>query len=248
MKQTGLLLVFIFIISAAPAQNGRITDRNNIAWPQLFLFTPINKKWGVHAEYQWRRTNGLNDGQQGLFRTALQYRLNEQASVQLGYAWVETYVHGDFPIAANGRFPEHRIYQQLLLVQSFNKLRLTHRFRTEQRFLGKIKPGTERDIEDWVYLNRFRYLFRAQQQLLAQKQTRMYVAVADELFIGAGEQIGLNVFDQNRLMLLAGINTGKNVQVEAGYLQQVLQQGAAVNNKAVFQKNNGWLLAVYLTL
>lgn len=248
MKRTGLLLFFIFITAAANAQTGRITDRNSIAWPQLFVFLPIDKKWGIHAEYQWRRVNGLKNGQQGLLRTALQYRLNEQASVQLGYAWVETYPYGDYPIAINGRFPEHRIYQQLSLAQPFNKLRITHRFRIEQRFLGKVKPGTDREIESWTYLNRFRYLFRTQQQFFNKKQTRVYGVLADELFIGAGKNIGLNVFDQNRLMLLAGIAAGKHIQAEAGFLQQVVQQGAAVNNKAVFQKNNGWLLAIYLNL
>lgn len=248
MKRTSLLFLLLFLLTKSFAQTGRITDRNNIAWPQLFVFLPLDKKWGIHAEYQWRRVNGLNDGQQGLLRTAIQYKLNEQAMVQLGYAWVETYPYGDYPIAANGRFPEHRIYEQLSLVQPFNKLRITHRFRVEQRFLGKIKPDTEREIESWNYLNRFRYQLRAQQQLFTQKQTRVYGVFADELFIGAGKNTGLNVFDQNRLMLLAGIASGKHLQLETGFLQQIVQQGAAVNGRAVFQKNNGWLLAVYLTL
>lgn len=248
MKRTGLLLLFIFIIAAANAQTGRITDRNNIAWPQVFLFIPLDKNWGIHAEYQWRRTNGLKDGQQGLLRTSLQYRFTDEVSVNLGYAWVETYPYGDYPIAANGRFPEHRIYQQLSLTQFMKNLRITHRLRIEQRFLGKVKPGTDREIEDWTYLNRFRYQVRAQKNLFVKNKIRVYGVLADELFIGAGENIGLNVFDQNRLMLLAGITNGKNIQVEAGFLQQILQQGAPINNKAVYQKNNGWLLALYLTL
>ena len=248
IKGCCLLCFSVLCMCVTRAQVGRITDRNQISWPQLFMTIRLNKHLDVHGEYQWRRTNGFRNGQQCLFRTALQYRFNEQVSAQIGYAWVETYSYGDYPIAANGRFPEHRLYQQLLLQQPLNRLRITHRFRTEQRFLGKIKPGTQREVEDWVYLNRFRYMIRAQQQLFAKKQTRFYCAVADELFIGAGEKIGLNVFDQNRLSLLAGIISGKQIQAEAGFLQQILQQGSPVNSRAVFQKNNGWVLAVYLKL
>jgi hypothetical protein len=68
------------------------------------------------------------------------------------------------------------------------------------------------------------------------------------LFIGAGKKLGVNVFDQNRLMFLSGIKTSKHIRVEAGFLQQVLQQGRLVNNRAVFQKNTGWLLSLYINV
>jgi Protein of unknown function (DUF2490) len=246
MKPAFLCLLFFFSHQAAFTQEGRITDRNTIGWHQLFVFVKLNKQWGMHGEYQWRSAGGIKNGQQGLFRTALQFRASEQVSAQLGYAEAETFSYGDYPIANNGRFPEHRIYQQLLLQQPFKKIQVTHRFRLEQRFLGKIKPGTKREIENWTFLHRFRYLVRVQQPVYNKKNTRIYLAAANELFIGAGKKLGINVFDQNRLMFISGIKSGKHIQVEAGFLQQVLQQGRLVNNRAVFQKNTGWLLSLYI--
>jgi hypothetical protein len=248
MKQLIFCLLFFFAYRAASAQEGRITDPNAIGWYQVFLFAQLNKRWGIHAEYQWRRTELIRNGQQGLSRVAVQYRLNEQLAMQLGYAEVETYVYGDYPIASNGRFPEHRIYQQVLLQQPINKVQVTHRFRIEQRFLGKIKPGTQRQVEDWTFLNRFRYQVRVQVPVYKMKSTSIYFAAADELFIGAGKKLGVNVFDQNRLMFLSGIKPGKNIRLEAGFLQQVLQQGRLVNNRAVFQKNTGLILSIYINV
>jgi Protein of unknown function (DUF2490) len=170
MKQFIFCFLLFFVHRATHAQEGRITDHNTIGWHQVFLFAPLNKQWGMHAEYQWRRTDLIRNGQQGLSRVAVQYRLNEQLAVQLGYAEVETYVYGDYPVASNGRFPEHRIYQQVLLQQPVNKVQVTHRFRTEQRFLGKIKPGTKRQVEDWTFLHRFRYQVRMQVPVYKQCQ------------------------------------------------------------------------------
>jgi hypothetical protein len=225
MKQRSILcFLFFFTLQSAIAQEGRITDRNTIGWQQLFLFVPLNKQWGIHGEYQWRRTDGFKNGQQGLFRTALQYRVNEQLAVQLGYAEVETHPYGDYPIASNGRFPEHRIYQQVLLQQKLNRAQVSHRFRMEQRFLGKVKPGTKREVDDWTFLHRFRYQVRVKQPLWQAKKQTLYVVLADELFIGAGKNLGINIFDQNRLMTLIGFTFNKNISAETGYLNQTLQQ------------------------
>lgn len=240
--------MLLLLLECTKAQDGRITDPNTIGWQQLFVFVPIKGKWGLHAEYQWRRTDGLKNWQQGLFRTAVQYKFNSQVSAQLGYAEVETFTYGDYPIAPNGTFPEHRIYEQLLLQQTLGKTAIAHRFRAEQRWLARLVPGKDREIDSWVFLHRFRYQARVKQPLVTGKKHTLYAVLADELFIGAGKNIGINFFDQNRFMTLIGVTFTKNLFVEAGYLNQTLQQGRAVNNRAVFQKNNGWILALNLNL
>ncbi len=99
-----------------------------------------------------------------------------------------------------------------------------------------------------MFLHRFRYQARVKHQLWASKKHTLYGVLADELFIGAGKNLGINIFDQNRVMTLLGFTFNKNLLVEAGYLNQTLQQGRPVNNRAVFQNNNGWILALTINL
>lgn len=238
-----LFVVFLFIECTLYAQNDRVNDFNNTNWLQTFATINLNKKWSIHAEYQWRRTDGVKYWQQGLFRTGVNYKLTDNVILHAGYAEAETFKYGDFPFAPNGTFPEHRIYEQLVLRQPLNKFLITHRFRIEQRWLGRVKAGTDREIEEWLFLHRFRYQFRAQLAL----NKKWYAAAADEIFIGAGKNVGVNIFDQNRIFLLTGVKLNKNISVEGGYFNQTLQQGRRINNSTIMQRNNGVVLSTFLT-
>ncbi len=228
----------------AEAQNIRYNDFNNINWLQFFGSKKLGKKTTLLFEYQWRRTAGLKDWQQGLFRTALQYKINDASSLSIGYAQAETYPYGDYPIAASGTFPEHRIFEQLILKQAIDKITITNRFRIEQRWLGRVKHGTDRDIEGWTYLNRFRYLIKAQYPF----NKKLYGWLGDEIFIGAGKNLGVNIFDQNRIHANLGFIVNKRISLEAGFINQTLQQGRLINNKVIMQRNNGVIFATFLNL
>jgi hypothetical protein len=238
MKYTSLI-VFFFLHQLTFAQNNRQSDYNNINWIQVFITKKINIKTDWLVEYQLRRVSGFKHGQQGLLRSMLQYKPNEQLALGFGYAEVETFPYGDFPIASAGRFPEHRIFEQVIVKQKINKVFITNRFRIEQRWVGKIKLNTSREIEEWVYFNRFRYLLKIQMPL----HKNIYGWVGDELFIGAGKNVGINIFDQNRLHLNIGYKFNNKISMEIGYLNQILQQGRLINAKAIMQRNNGLVLS-----
>jgi Protein of unknown function (DUF2490) len=226
---------FLFLAYHSFAQNDRVNDYNNINWAQLFVTKSINKKTDWLIEYQWRRTNGLKHWQQGLFRTAIQYKPNSNVALAVGYAQAETFAYGDYPIANNGTFPEHRLFEQVLLKQSLSRLSISHRFRIEQRFIGRVKAGTDRDIEKWIFSNRFRYLLKLQYPL----SKNFYGWCGDELLISAGKNVGVNIFDQNRIHLNLGYKINSKIAVELGYINQTLQQGRRVNNSTIVQRNNG---------
>lgn len=243
------LIIFFCLFSACShAQNDRVNDINNVNWLQTFNIITLNKKWSLHAEYQWRREKGLKYWQQSILRIGANYKINDKVIAHLGYAWVETFPYGDYPIANNGTFPEHRLYEQLTLRQPTDKLLFTHRFRIEQRWLGRIKAGTagNGEIEDWFFLHRFRYQFRTQYPFWMKGDKQFYGVAADEIFIGAGKNLGTNIFDQNRIFLLLGLKLNKKISLEAGYINQTLQQGRRVNNNTIMQRNNGVVLSYFI--
>ena len=247
MKRLVSIPLLLSVISLV-AQNDRVNDYNYLNWIQSFNTISLNKKWSLHLEYQWRRTEGLKYWQQSLLRIGTNYKLNDNVTAHIGYGWIETFPYGDYPIANNGTFPEHRIYEQINFRQPVNKFLFTHRFRIEQRWLGRVTPGTDREIEDWVFVHRFRYQFRTQYPFYTKGDKQFYGAVADEIFIGAGKNLGTNIFDQNRIFLLVGYKFNKHFSFEGGYFNQTLQQGRRVNEKTIMQRNNGWLLGSYLNL
>jgi opacity protein-like surface antigen len=244
-----LFVLFIALSIATQAQNDRVHDDNNINWVQTFNTIHLNKKWSLHAEYQWRRTNGFKSWQQSLLRIGANYKLHENITLHAGYGWIETFPYGDFPIASAGTFPEHRFYEQITFRQPISRFTFSHRFRIEQRWLGRVTTANgNRNIENWFFLHRFRYQFRAMYSLGNRNNNQPYMVAADELFIGAGKNLGTNIFDQNRIFLLLGYKFIDKLSIEGGYFNQALQQGKRINNTTIIQRNNGIVLGSYLNL
>ena len=237
------LIALMHLSFFAHAQN-RINDHNSIGWYALFLTPKFSDKFSGHLDYQWRRTDVITNWQQSLLRVGLTYKANSQLSFQLGYAWAKTFVYGDYSIIAVPKpFPEHRIYEQLQVTTPVGKTMLTHRLRLEQRWLGRFKSIQSPKADDWIFLNRFRYMPRLDVPL----DKKLYAAMYDEIFIGFGRQVGENVFDQNRLAILLGYKFSKTVRLEGGFLSQIVQLPREIETKNVFQYNNGIVVNTYLS-
>lgn len=236
-----LLLLFT---QRSYSQEQRLSDHNILSWLVYTGTFKLKPKLAIHTEYQWRRVNGLKNWQQGLFRTGINYAIHKDVSLNAGYAFAETFPYGDYPNA--NTFPEHRFFEQVVLKQAVNKIELSHRFTLEQRFVGKVVFVSNKKDIDWNYLNRIRYRLRTEIPIDKKQKNKWRIILQDELFIGWGKNIGANTFDQNRIAVLLGCKLNKNIKLEAGYHNQVLQQGKRINDKAVFQYNNGFMLATHL--
>ncbi|RTQ53443.1 DUF2490 domain-containing protein [Hymenobacter gummosus] len=243
------------LLSAAPAaaQNTRLSDYNRIGWYTNTTTLRFAEKWSGHLEYQFRRDDFITDWQQSLLRTGLNYIANDKLTLRAGYAWIETFNYGDYPLQPAGlRFPEHRLYQVATLLNPVGKTEVSHRFMLEQRWVGRIlrTPEGTRDFDQWVYSNRLRYLGRVQRTLGTPGPGGRgpYAAAYDEIFIGFGRNVNENVFDQNRLGLLVGYRFSPAFRLEGGFFQQILQLGreitppGATAGRNVFQYNNGFII------
>ena len=182
-----------------------------------------------------------------MLRTGINFAVRKDVSFNAGYAFVETFSYGDYP--AVNVFPEHRFFEQVVLKNPVGKMDISHRFTLEQRLVGKVVIQNGSKETDYIFLNRMRYRLRTEIPLSKSKQGKngWSIAFQDEIFIGWGKNIGANIFDQNRLAILVGYKVNHNIKIEAGYLYQILQQGKRVNDKAVFQYNNGFMLASHVS-
>lgn len=243
-----IFIFFCLIAVISNAQNTRLTDRNTIGWFSQFTTLRFSPKWSGHLEYQWRRDELVRSWQQSLFRTGVNYQVNPRLSLRAGYAWIETFPYGDIPLQAAGKqFPEHRAFQMLTLNDQLNRIEMSHRLMLEQRWIGRYTNPALSKPDDFMFLNRLRYMYRMQWAIGKKKivDNTPYAALYDEMLIGFGKNVNENVFDQNRLGVLLGYRVNKKFRAEAGFIQQLLQLGREVNNRNVFQYNNGLVLNTY---
>lgn len=172
----------------------------------------ITQRWSWHHELQYRNYNAIGDLEQLLIRTGIGYDLDQEGktNVLLGYAFVHSQ-----PYLSNGtektQTNEHRMFQQLILRQSWGRLDLQHRYRLEQRWI-------EQDFRI-----RLRYFLAA---TLALNKPQMgpqtlYLSTYNEIFIHTD-----NVpFDRNRLYGGLGYQIIEGLRVELGYMNQFLADG-----------------------
>lgn len=245
MKRYLQLFLFLSLPIFLWGQNNRLNTYSNIGWYNYFGTFKLSPKYGLHTEFQWRRDNLIADKQQNLLRFGVNYQVNPRILFRLGYALAETYPYGDIPINGLGRdFTEHRIFQMIQLTHKEAKFDLIHRFMAEQRFVGRYSSAAVDTEDEFPLLHRMRYMFRLQFPLSGNeiKDKSVYFALYDEIFIGFGKNVNANIFDQNRLGLLMGYRFNKNLRLEGGYLNQILQFGRQINGQNVFEYNNGVII------
>ena len=232
-------------------QNNRLNTSNQIGWYSYFGTFKLSNKLGIHTEYQFRRTQVITYWQQSLLRLGLNYQLHSAVQLRVGYGWIETFPYGEFSLNGFGKqFTEHRIFQMAQLSQKVGKVDFSHRFMLEQRFVGKYPDVQATKESEFPLLHRMRYMIRMQVPLKGNEiqDKTPYLAIYDEVFIGFGENVNSNVFDQNRIGILLGYRFSKNFRLEGGYFNQTLQFGREINGKNVFQHNNGLIINSNFTL
>jgi hypothetical protein len=238
--------LFVLWLSTAPLwSQERVHTHNNIGWYNYFGTFKVAEKWGLHTEYQWRRNDVISEWQQGLLRVGVHYNPKPNIQLRAGYAWIETYPYGEIPLNGLGRdFTEHRIFEMLQINAKEGIVDLSHRFMLEQRFVGRYKSAESTGEDKFPLQNRIRYMIRTQLPLKGKQMTDKtpYAALYDEVFIGFGNNVGANVFDQNRFGALLGYRFNNTVRVEGGYLYQLVQYGRLVDGKNAFQHNHGLVL------
>ena len=238
-------LIYIAGVSNLIAQNTRIIDHNQLGWYNYFGNFKIAEKFSIHTEYQLRRDNFISDKQQGLLRLGLNYNANPKVQFRLGYAWIETYPYGEYPLNGMGKdFTEQRIFEMVTLTDKISIVDFSHRFMFEQRFIGSYSSIDLKKEDTYTYVNRFRYMIRLQIPLkgssIADKTP--YIAFYEEVFIGFGNNVNENIFDQNRIGLLLGYKFKSDFRLEGGYFNQTVQLGREINGSNVFQSNNGLII------
>ncbi|GAB3988861.1 hypothetical protein GCM10028807_12440 [Spirosoma daeguense] len=249
---TVLSLICFIDVSISFGQASRLTNFNSIGWFVYVGDHQLTDKWAIHTEYQWRRVGWISQQQQHLARVGLMRTLSERIDVSGGYTYFQSHRYGTYPEVAERPEPEHRIYQDVSLKDQLGKLQLTHRLRLEQRWLGSRNERGDSPVQEWTYQNRIRYQISAEFPLQGSTTDdgEWYLNAFDELFIGFGQAVEDNVFNQNRLSGGIGYQFTEDAKLELNYLYQIRQHATPdpTSNRSVVELNHGFRLNMIYNL
>ncbi|MBL4593073.1 MAG: DUF2490 domain-containing protein [Flavobacteriales bacterium] len=197
-----LAIVFISLAHSGIAQNAKEQAGN---WLMYFGMNKISNKFSIHSEVQYRNhTVAPVNIEQLLLRAGLNYHFSSSAFATGGYGYISSY---DFESdQKNPESEEHRIWQQLIMVNTLGRVKFEHRYRIEQRWVN----------DD--YRNRLRYrlmLFLPLNKPKIEKGT-LFIGVYDEIFVNTEKVF----FDRNRLYGALGYQFHKSASFQLGMLRQ----------------------------
>ncbi len=210
----------------------------------------LTSKWGLHTEYQWRRSDYFQDWQQSLARIGLDYHFQPNAFLSAGYGNIITFQYGSLPV--NHSFNEHRIWEQFTQTSTVGRVAIQHRYRLEQRFLESYeKLGSEFVRSSTLFRNRIRY--RALAYIPINKSTMtdntLFININNEVFLGFGQGIGTNILDQNRFQTAIGWKFDSKCMIQIGYLNQYVVKNAKAIQKDIVldQAENNHTVTIGIT-
>ncbi|PHR30390.1 MAG: hypothetical protein COA38_10450 [Fluviicola sp.] len=222
MKTWLIPICILFMTFSAFGQKEIVTQ--NGAWFMYFGNHRLTEKWGIHTEYQLRRSDFVKDWQQSLARIGVDYHFNPQNSLTAGYGWIVSFPYGEQAIAVNTT--EHRIWQQFINKSVSGRFNFNHRYRLEQRFIenASLNGIQEKEVDGYKFRQRARYRFMISIPITRKtmEDKTLFLSLYDEVFLGFGKGIGKNILDQNRLFGSIGWKFNGRSNVQLGYLNQMI--------------------------
>ena len=201
----GILILGLVLPSLSHAQNSSLGN-----WLIYIGNKKLNKKWNLHHEIQYRNYDAIEDLEQLLLRTGLGYTFKEnKRNILLGYGYIssENYMGNT---TDKNTVNEHRIFQQFSSEETLGKLKLSHRYRYEQRFVeGDFKM-------------RLRYFLGLKVPLKIKEKNNYYFSLYNEIFINTKSSL----YDRNRLYGGIGYKFSQGLRFETGYMNQLFKNGS----------------------
>ena len=202
-KRIFYLVCIVFISNNVKGQNPAENELGN--WLMYFGTHKISEKYSLHYETQLRNYEVISNFNQLLPRVGLNYHIDESSIVTAGYAFIPTQNEFDKGWGEE-MVTENRIWEQFILRNSINRVKIRHRYRLEQRW---VKAG---DIT--TYKNRARYMFSVKLPISKNEESPLFISLYDEIFLNISD----NPFDQNRLFAALGYQV-KQMNIQLGYLR-----------------------------
>lgn len=206
------LILITFLISASVLGQTQSNSQFS-SWNSLKLKGHLDSHFCLKSEFNFRRTNFLNDWEQIMIRPSLNYQLNDNLKFSLGYTHSRNYSFSNYSIPEN--LLEDNIWQQALFGFDFGKVEFKNRFRIEERFREYIDESNDQPAGSRNYSNRLRYRFITVLPLYP--KLGISAVLYDEIFFGFRKMQEINTPDQNWVYIGLQYPLNDNLKLSSGY-------------------------------
>ena len=193
MKLTVFTTVLCLFCQIATAQ----TTQQNAYWVRLYVQYAFKNKLELHVQADERRRLDNNDHVQFISHANLRWWINSKADIGGGVSY--SYANGLMEIR-----PFQEFHYRMPITKT---IEISHRFRTEQRWLQNANK------EDYRFRSRWRYRFQCNYQ----PNKKWVFKTIDEVMTHT------DLFDQNRIYVGAEYKFTRHISLEMGYLR-ILQK------------------------
>lgn len=219
-------------------EKSKFKDPGTKIWFNTYGKIRISKRlfWDAQTHLRLEETEGTPFfGQVGQIynRHAIGYIYNKKVNFSLGGV-LRINFNTDEDSEDRNVVPEFRIWHQYQFAQPVYSAMLYHRIRIEHRWTQGFAENSE-----YIFRNRWRYLFRAKIPLNSHKlepQT-LYVSPESELIMQSGKAVVGSVMEDLRLTTTLGYIVNPRLTLAAGVMYS---QGQTLENAGVFKQN--WTL------
>lgn len=210
------LTIAILLISYMNVQaQVKETKTNSNGWYMYSGNHRFANKWSLHTIIHVRRSNVITDWQQSLNRIGINYLLNNNVTMTIGYDFIVNFPYGKLPIPEKTR--THSSWEAITITHEIGKLRISHRYRLEQLWNTKLSKI------NYNFYNQFRYMLTVSVPIYK----KVFFSFFDEVFFAFGKNVYYNNFNQNRLYGALGHRI-KNGDVQIGYMNQFIKKGVGL--------------------
>ncbi len=174
-------------------------------WSILNVKYNLSEKWSAWGEGQIRSLKFFTNFHYYEYKGGINYKATKNLALTIGTGSYQTYREGgEFVLPKNN--DEFRIWPQVILNQSINKLKIEQRYRAELRFTNN------------GYRNRFRYRLGLSYPLGKQKgeYNPLQINLSNEIFFTDNEPY----FERNRMLFSINYKPTKVSTIQIGYLHQ----------------------------
>jgi hypothetical protein len=196
------LLAVLCLCFAVFSSNGQTDGLGT--WNVFNIRKQINEKWSAFFEAQIRSQKLYNDFSYHEYKGGIGYNIAKQFNVVIAAGQYVTYTPtGNLDTVTSSEF---RFWQQFTLTNNLGRVKIEHRYRSEQRWVNS------------VYRNRFRYRLNTVIPFNKKKVEKhtLYASVSDEIFLTDKKPY----FERNRLFGGLGYVFTELFTLQGGFLRQ----------------------------
>lgn len=203
MRRSGTLLIAVLSMVCTNIF-GQAKDLGS--WNIISVKYSLNNKWSVFGEAQLRSLKFYNHFHYHEIKGGLDFKTKYNLKLTLGGGNYQTYQEGgDFVLPKNNN--EIRIWPQLSLTQSYGRINVEQRLRTEFRFTSN------------GYRNRFRYRLAVTYPFGKEKEDfrPFLIGFSSEIFLTDIKPY----FERYRIQLALSYKPTRRTTIQIGYINQL---------------------------